>query len=89
MKSSRAEMPWEGTGAWAASHGVHAAQGARKTTRGTLTVFQEKSLPLGNLWSHSVHSGTSECYSQYKASYKVYPKNSSFVAGFAFPKAEQ
>lgn len=28
MKSSRAEMPWKGTGLWVASNVVHAAEGA-------------------------------------------------------------
>lgn len=54
-----------------------------------LTVFQEKILLLRNLCSYSVHSGTNDFYSQYKASYKVYPQKSNFVAGFTFHKAEQ
>lgn len=54
-----------------------------------LSVFQEKILLLRNLCSYSVHSGTNDFYSQYKASYKAYPQKSNFVAGFTFHKAEQ
>lgn len=58
-----------------------------KTTSEILALFQEKTLLLRNLGSYSVHS--SQFYSQYKSSYKVYLQKSNFVAGFTFHKAEQ